>query len=390
MTLLDNLLSRTFYKAWEKENSFFTLELIVNGKCDNMCTYCYIHRHRDKLFPSGTQDEEKIISNAVLVFEWLKKNNWKPNLEIFSGELYSQQIGFELLDLILSYAWSGLRCVVPTNFNFIFTGNEDKIFSYKKKFKDKGAILFNSASFDGPFMDDENRPCIYGHRDQYWYNTAFEFVKKTGDVGFHPMVYSNGIERWIDNFNWFQDMLKLYDFPWFFLYLLEVRNAEWSEEQIKQYGKFITYLMGYLASKGNVNDLFAQHKGFNILTNIYAKTNKGLACALQPHYHIRLGDLKSFPCHRLMYKEFELFDMKVEENKIVGTNEKNFTLYVATHYCDFKNQPYCNMCGIKDKCMGQCLGAQYESTGDMFTPIPSVCQLIHHKHEIIDSLRNTL
>jgi len=39
----------------------------------------------------------------------------------------------------------------------------------------------------------------------------------------------------------------------------------------------------------------------------------------------------------------------------------------------------CELCLIKHLCSGGCLGSQFETTGDLFSPIPSVCQLEHAK-----------
>ena len=41
--------------------------------------------------------------------------------------------------------------------------------------------------------------------------------------------------------------------------------------------------------------------------------------------------------------------------------------------------PYCAECPINELCLGQCLGAQYESNKSLFVPIPTVCALEHAK-----------
>ena len=37
--------------------------------------------------------------------------------------------------------------------------------------------------------------------------------------------------------------------------------------------------------------------------------------------------------------------------------------------------PHCINCPINSLCIGGCLGAQYEVTGSMFIPIPTVCKV---------------
>jgi len=63
------------------------------------------------------------------------------------------------------------------------------------------------------------------------------------------MIYSNHIDKWIDNFIWFQDKFKEYDIYPFVLYLLEVRNAEWNKSQIIDMGIFMRFLVKYYLAK---------------------------------------------------------------------------------------------------------------------------------------------
>lgn len=58
------------------------------------------------------------------------------------------------------------------------------------------------------------------------------------------MVYSNGIEYWVDNFMWFIKMFLKYNIvkledlkflPRFPIYLLEVRNPEWKRKHMIEF-----------------------------------------------------------------------------------------------------------------------------------------------------------
>jgi hypothetical protein len=87
-------------------------------------------------------------------------------------------------------------------------------------------------------------------RDDEYYDKVFKFAKEF-NFGFHPMIYSNNIEKWIDNFNWFQEQFKNYDLPWPNIYLLQVRNKEWDEKSNLEFYNFIRYLIKWSWEKIN-------------------------------------------------------------------------------------------------------------------------------------------
>jgi radical SAM protein with 4Fe4S-binding SPASM domain len=283
--------------------------------------------------------------------------------------------------------------MVPTNYTFIL---KDELIEYAEdiisKFSDIGIRVDLSASFDGKFLDSSNRPLktvinsngkIKEPRDDQYYNKVFEFSRRH-NFGFHPMVYSNKIEEWKDNFLWFQKKLKEHDMDWKNIYLLEVRNAEWTSQQIIEFGKFMKFLIYYAWEKVGENELdyknfLFEGRGFNILSGPLSRIGRGLGCSIQSSFYVRLGDLTVNPCHRTMYPGFEYFKFKTMDDRIVGIESVNPELMTTIYSTDFSNQPYCEQCGINNICTKGCLGAQYEVTGDLFTPIPTVCELEHVK-----------
>ena len=65
-------------------------------------------------------------------------------------------------------------------------------------------------------------------------------------IKYHPMIGAKGIERWVDNFDWYvENIQKYYKIPkkeaLEKLYLLEVRNPDWSTKELKD---FKVYLRG--------------------------------------------------------------------------------------------------------------------------------------------------
>lgn len=398
--LLQNFLEWTFFKEWRNPGNnlnFRAIELMINSTCDLACQYCYYTNFGHELYPSKISKPNEILENLHALLTWLVDNKFRPEIDLFSGELFAQKIGRDVLNLIYDFyskvPWN-LRprlILIPTNYSFIL---DDNLIKYADdiigKFRSIGINIGLSASVDGKYFDKINRPMrkvLKGHiedpRDDEYYNKIFAFNKRHG-FGFHPMVYSNGIEMWKDNFLWFQEMFDKYDIPWNYIYLLEVRNAEWTTEQIKEFGRFMQFLIDFAWEKCDKDfnkyfEFLTKGKGFNILSAPIGKIGRGLGCSIQSMMYIRLGDLTISPCHRTMYPGFQYARFKKLDGKIVGIESLNPELMIATFSLDAATFPYCQECLINDVCSKGCLGSQLEVTGDMFTPIPTVCQLEHVK-----------
>jgi radical SAM protein with 4Fe4S-binding SPASM domain len=326
-----------------------------------------------------------------MLLGWLHENNYQPKMEIFSGETLMQDIGYEILEMVVYFcsSYKGI-IIIPTNMNFVMNDKLlDKFLSIKSKANELGVGIHLSASIDGIYCDS-NRP-FRNDKLQRDYNKIFSFAKEH-NISFHPMVYSEEIEHWQDNFLWFQEMFKKYDIPWDALYLLEVRNSEWTLDQIKEFDKFLRFVILWIRKQlGHLNDndffQFAlKNKLFNLFSMFYT-VGRGTGCSIQSTMQVRTADLTVFPCHRLTYDYFKMYTFITENDKIVGVEGINPELTIAHQVMNHKIFPYCQGCLLKNLCGGQCLGSMYENTGDMFTPIPTVCLLEHTK---IKSIINTL
>jgi len=184
--------------------------------------------------------KKKTISNLKLICEWMRHNNWNCDIEIFSGELLAQEVGYKVLETLAEYYESvtpDLRAsmiTIPTNFTFLCSEEATaRVEAIRARLKAVDIELGLSASFDGKYME-QNRPYLHdldiplgGVRDDAYYDRAFQYCFDTCG-GFHPMVYSKGIELWPKNFDWFQENFKRFDIPWDAIYLLQVRNVEWN------------------------------------------------------------------------------------------------------------------------------------------------------------------
>jgi len=396
--LVKNLLERTFFKAWKLENidnekyaNYSTLEVQTNARCDLKCTYCYYNKYKDELYPEEISNDNLVLKNLDMLLNWLEENKLYPRIEPFSGELFAQEVGFKTVDKIIDfYIRNNMRIkdqhyiIIPTNFTFIFSKNRTKrVEELLNKAKVNGIKLYLSASVDGKFVENENRPTKSGRlRDDEYYDKVFSFCSKW-KFSFHPMIYSNKIEKWIDNFMWFQEMFEKHNIPYWYIYLLEVRNVEWTKKQIKEFYKFFKYVCNYYYLKSGLKGQdFLNHVTEKKLSNVFSlfyRVGRGTGCSTQSTLQLRLGDLSHSICHRTAYKPHVFWKFITDGNKITDIEAVNAPLFITHQTLDEDNFPVCESCFIKHLCNGQCLGSMYETNSTPFVPIPTVCALEHAK-----------
>lgn len=390
----------TYYWSHMKDNSdrqdkaHKLLEIIVSPQCNLGCKYCYIHKNKNTIFNPCLFDEDKTIKNLIALLKWLAKRELTPPLEIFSGELLAQNIGWRVLDTIYEFQKdlpAHLRfpnILIPTNFTFLCDDNlTAKMEDLIEKFKNINIGLSLSASFDGKYMED-NRPFfrqldipIEVVRDDAYYDKVFAFIKKHG-CGIHPMLYSKGMDKWIQNFDWFQEQMEKHDIEWDAIYLLQVRNPNWTDYDIQHLTKFLRHIY-YFAwdkcghDKSRMKKFLAARRGFNILNQMVGVRNRGMGCAIQRTLHIRLSDFSVVPCHRLGYDDLIIGHFEPDEDDNLRFVNKNIELLLATNGYHHECSATCEHCLVRTLCLGGCIGAQQEENKNMFSNIPSVCKMFH-------------
>lgn len=393
--VLDKYIYQDFSVNTPKENKTKNVEFIVSPRCNLGCRYCYVHRHRKDIFGEECFNEEATITNLKLFLKWLEKNRFNPSIEIFSGELLAQDIGYKVLETIYEHfeklepLMRPASIVIPTNYTFMCKQEAiDRVEAIRAKLNSIGIPLCLSASFDGKYMED-NRPYLHdldvdlggGVRDDAYYDRVFEYTAKTNG-GLHPMLYSRGMEDWPKNFDWFQQKMEEYKIPWEAIYLLHVRNEEWTAEQIEASNRFIEHLYAFIWEKVNHNPehmagFILKGGGFNLLAQPFTNCGRGLTCGIQGQFTVRLSDMMMYPCHRLGYKDFWFGRMVPDEENILRYENYNAELLIATYSLSKKGMPLCAQCPINHLCSGCCLGAQYEATQNFMAPIPTICALQH-------------
>lgn len=403
--LVKSILERTYFTAWKNQRflkdsmlygNYSHLELQISGSCDLKCSYCYYAKYSKELYPAKISGKKNVLKKLEMVLNWLDENQYYPRIELFSGEIFSQELGFKCLKRIIDWLKEKdieeKMIVIPTNFSFIFDDEKTKrVDSLLNECKDNYIQLYLSCSIDGKYCDD-NRPFKDGKiRDELYYDKLFRFCKKW-NFNFHPMIYSKNIEKWKDNWLWFQDMFKKYEIHPENIYLLEVRNAEWTREQLKEFYNFFIFLyrwtFDYLQKIENIDiyQTIFKSRIFNIFS-ILSKCGRGIGCSIQGALQLRLGDLTTSLCHRAAYKQHNLWRFKTDNNRITDIEGLNHNLMIAMFSADHSVFPMCETCFLKALCNYQCLGSMYETNKDPIAPIPTVCALEHIKAA---ALLNTL
>lgn len=423
--LLNDFYEKYYYPNMHRGDPL-EVEFIISPKCNLACQYCYVNRYYYKCYPDSMYDEDLVVENVMKVLKAYTKKGLAPTIDLFSGEFFAQKVGYRLMEELYQYYKDlplNLRpkeIVVPTNFTFIC--NDElvaKIEDYLVKFYDIEVYFYLSASIEGKYME-ENRPVSHDIdipinvvRDDAYYDKALEFCNKWG-FGFHPMVAATGIENWIKNFDWWQAQFEKHQIAWDSIYLLEVRNGEdWTDKQIDEYQQFLRHIFYFAYNKFNQNlDAFLEwmfdfsdktedeimalnekygctywDRGFNILNNSYMKNTNGITCNIQQHTAIRCADLMIVPCHRLMYPQFYFGKYVIDDDYNITIDVKNAEMAVSFPMINSKVYPRCGQCPINHCCISGCLGSQYESTNDCFTPIPTVCRMMYAK---LDALNQCL
>lgn len=378
------------------------LEMMISPICNTKCSYCYIKNYSDKLYPCN-YDENTLLENCDKLMNWIYLNKYYPErIEIFSGEFFNLPFWKKYLNIIIKYLdlmeeGTGIKLVIPTNGTFLF--NESKtqeINEYINYLKNKNYSIYLSLSIDGKYLDNETRPLRNGKKyDDSFYDRAFKFAKDQ-DLCFHPMIGAKGIDKWIDNFDWFISNIQKYfnltrKEAFSRIYLLEVRNPDWSNSELKYFYKFLNYLLDNIfeGCKSNYEKFLCfKYNGLNIFSQMISCVGRGLGCSFQSTFDVRMGDMALIQCHRTAYDELLAGHLLIDKN-ILDIDIKNVNSYIFSNSFDFKYTNNCVDCPISNICIGPCIGCNYEVNKELYTMVPTVCKLeIVKVLTIIERLEN--
>ncbi len=427
--LLTFLLESRFFNNWKNQelpsdvnplSNATQIEFFITPTCNQKCEYCYLVKY-DELYPHSINTKDNIFKNLNSVLNWIKENDFYiSNIDLFSGEIWHLKLGQDFLTCLYDFCKKNPGYIgafsIPSNGSFLLKDENFFIIqNFIDKFKKIGVDLCFSLSIDGKIIENKMRPLNSGeNKEDDFYERAFLFARHN-DFGFHPMVSAQSVKYWIENYQWWEEKFKEYDMNIYSLMMLEVRNADWTDESINDYNIFMNYLIEDLAKKCNYNSELMAKALFNfpkrqneIIPNLTVSnyTPYGLnlsssypGCTIPSHLCIRLGDLAICPCHRTSYEKNIYGYFKTDDsNKIIGIKANN--PYLATRILFGDNticNPKCDVCKFNAFCLKGCFGAQMEYNNDPFMPIPVVCKFfefklnnlirLYEKYGIIDYLK---
>lgn len=385
--VLQTFLDRYYFKPFKDPESNQFIELFIKGSCPSKCAYCYLQRHLKELYPLEYEKNDLILENLNSFLDFYIEQEFCCGLEIYSGRLFADDFGFEVLETIYQkfkdpFITKPQYIIIPDDMQFLLNDEMiTKMEYYIDLFMNEIKIPFViSASVDGELMDQFR----YGIRTEEFYNKVIKFCRKH-DYGMHPMISAFGIKDWKENYAWWRHHYQ--DLFYKRVMFLEVRDNNWNGDKIYEYLNFLNFTfnianqdVGY--DKSELVKLIFNYDDYKIKTAC-AIANNGteenpykdrISCALQQTLHVRLGDLAIIPCHRLGYPQFVTgYFVKDENGKVCDIEEKNVSMFLACNSLYNRNLPKCHSCSCAELCMGPCFGSNYESTGDPFYTPDDLC-----------------
>ena len=270
-----------------------------------------------------------------------------------------------------------------------------KIQQYINKFNNIGCPLVFSISVDGKIVDEQSRPRndINNKYTDEFYDLLGAFAQ-TNNYFFHPMIAAINVKYWKENYEWWLKFLKKFQFTKEAIMMLEVRNNDWTDENIQDYCDFLDFLIeDYLNDEcnGDIETLARIIVGMRMRANdpclqgyipwVLGEADTFPGCTISNNLTVRLGDLAICPCHRQAYNEYLYGYFKVENDEIVDIEAVNTTMAIQIIMNNlFTGFPLCSGCDFNFCCLHGCMGSQLETNKDPFFPITNVCKFFKAKY----------
>lgn len=411
--LLKFILNERYFKVWQNNKNISTetelnrslannsnLELFITPTCNQHCEYCYLVKYENELYPHDINNQSNILHNIDIFLNWcIEQQFYIPSIDLFTGEIWHTQFGLNVLELIYQKILKGLQAsviTIPSNCSFLLDKEQTfKIQHYIDLFAKYNITLQFSISVDGAIIEQQSRPLNNNVvKSDEFYENMFLFAQHN-NFYFHPMVSAKNVKYWIENYKWWEMMHKKYNYlsARETLMMLEVRNADWTDEAIQDYKNFIDFLMTDVYNMVNqdskeLTQIVLNAKDYPI-TSSYLPWNLNfmttfMGCSSSNTLTIRAGDLAICPCHRTSYNKFLYGKFIVDNDKIVDIEANNVQAAIRmllsnNNLCSFR----CDTCPINPICIKGCFGSQLENTGDPFMPVPNVCHFFEEKYKFL-------
>lgn len=395
--LANEVLERYYYSCF-REGGPKHLQIFLTGACRSNCEYCYLRKNMKDLYPLELQNYETILKNVELICNWYIDSAFKCNLQVFSAEWLTTPLADRVFDIFYKvfkdskYKPPVILCA--DNMQFLKSDELiQKVEYYIEQMHSIGIALVLSASIDGKYCDFGRTP----NSDEF-YEKLKIFTNKYHCMP-HPMISASNIKHWINNFHWWKEYFGIEIA--YGMTMLEVRNEDWTVENIQDLITFCDYMVDetfkslnnnkeemfkYVFNIKTENDGTMKNDTYNPIRFIntgFTSNSDTFTCSSQKMLTIRAGDLMVAPCHRLHYPLLEFGKYQVEDGKITEFIPKNVSLLIGHKYLKRSCMPICEDCGLVGYCPGFCMGASYEEYGNMLVPQQEVCQMYRSKYAFL-------
>ena len=397
-------------------------ELIIRPQCNQKCSYCYIANYGKELYPTALNKQDTLKNiNLFLDYVYNIRKNFCYNIALFAGDMFNDEIFFDILDLLESYLkpikekhpeYFNRQILIqcPCNLRWVYE-KPQLVSKYRKIYHhlldEYGVFPSFSWSTDGLYaIKDREKIDI----DQSYFDTIFNFTREFV-CGYHPMISAENIDTWCENIDWWYDMYDKFQLTapggYFQPFMLEVRNDNWTPDKIELHNKFLEHLMEKRFKLCDSNKIkFAHHllvgteedgnipfpKGCDPIDlkndDISSKNFDIMSCGVQRLIHFNCTNLSLVFCHRMSYPLYTAGYFKTNEDNthIVDIDPHNVSAYLTMKTAKTNSFILCSKCKYLSICKQGCLGAQVESSGEPYMPIRSVCAFNEASYEKLTDL----
>lgn len=394
--LINTMLENYYFSNFRNKNSNKHFNLFLLSSCNNNCSYCYLKKHQKELYPKELECYDTIFNNLQLFLNWYIQNEFKTEIDLFSGEwLTIKEFYLPVFNIFIntfSNVPPSKRPVligIPDNMQFILSEEHtNNIQNFINSMKLLGIKVLISASIDGKIVETYRKDFP---ADEY-YNKIFDFLTKNNFLC-HPMIGAINIDKQIENYKWWKANAPKH--VWEHFGGLEIRDNNWTPSAINKYLQYLSFVID-----DTFNDRFKKNK-IKMLKYILKRDEKNasgqspIALSLQNYYTtpticsffhsltIRMADLAIAPCHRLCYPELIIGKFNVENNKITDVTAHCAEMLIMKEYAHKSSLPHCENCQFVYMCPGHCLGAAYETYDNPLVPLRTVCDLFIAKYSFL-------
>lgn len=166
---------------------------------------------------------------------------------------------------------------------------------------------------------------------------------------------------------------------------IEQDTKFWDNKNIKEYLKYINFLLDTNLKNNNLNLLFSTNLPIGLIDqhnidNLNCKKN----CCFQKSFNILLIDFSINLCHKFQYDDQIIGYLKPNEKEDIFTVEsKILPLVMLNTHLKRTSTPHCEDCVFINICKGFCFFESYKICFNPIIPIKETCNLKKSKYIFI-------